>query len=138
MRVIILFLAMIIPVVTMFGQQTDPKQPMTKEDYLAKSKRQKSGARVMLIGGAVLIGTGYLIGNSKEADFGQAGAGFIMGGIGFLSMVGSIPLFIASGKNKRRAMEVSAELKIQDAVALQKTLIANTGFPALAVRIHLE
>jgi len=38
------------------------------EYYSAKSKKQKTGARVMLIGGAVLIGTGFLIGDRAESS----------------------------------------------------------------------
>jgi hypothetical protein len=40
----------------------------TKDYYLQKSKRQKTGAWVLLIGGTALIGTGLLIADSKNAS----------------------------------------------------------------------
>ena len=73
------------------------------EYYSAKSKKQETGARVMLIGGAVLIGTGFLIGDRAESSFDDAANGAILGGLGVLLMLGSIPVFIASSKNKRKA-----------------------------------
>jgi hypothetical protein len=50
-------------------------------------------------------------------------------GLGFLADLGSIPLFIASKKNKNRAMKATVSLKIQDALAVQKQNIMNTRFP---------
>ncbi|MEJ7681312.1 MAG: hypothetical protein WKG06_26375 [Segetibacter sp.] len=51
------------------------------------------------------MGTGFLIGNRKEASFGDAATGGVIGAIGVLSAIGSIPLFIASTKNKRWGMQ---------------------------------
>jgi hypothetical protein len=78
-----------------------------REYYTDKSKRQKSGARIMRIGGAALIGTGFLIGDRKESSFDDAATGAILGGVGVLLMIGSIPVFIASGKSKRKAASIS-------------------------------
>lgn len=74
-----------------------------KNYYQVKSKRQKSAALALLIGGGVAIGTGLLIGNSSESSFDDAATGAIIGGLGVLAMIGSVPLFLASGKNKRKA-----------------------------------
>ncbi len=124
---------------TSFSQQTqtDSVKYGSKDYYLQKSKRQKSGARALLIGGTAFMAAGLLIGNSKDADFGQAGAGAIMFGIGFLADVGSIPLFIASSKNKKRAMKASVSLKIQDALVVQKQNMINTRLPAISFRVRL-
>ena len=83
------------------------------------------------------MGAGLLIGDSKNADFGQAGTGAVMFGLGFLADLGSIPLFIASSKNKKRAMKMAISLRIQDALAVQRQNIINTKFPAISFHIRL-
>jgi hypothetical protein len=74
-----------------------------KAYYQTRSKKQKSAAYGLLIGGGVAIGLGFLIGDRKESSYDDAGTGAIIGGLGVLAMLGSVPLFIASGKNKRKA-----------------------------------
>jgi len=71
--------------------------------YIKKSKSQKTTAWVFLSGGVVLMGTGLLIGNRESSSFDDAATGVIIGGIGFLSALGSIPFFVASGASKRKA-----------------------------------
>ena len=139
MRKIIVLMAALIAVNSLFSQQTqkDSVQHGTKDYYLQKSKRQKSGAWAFLIGGTALMGAGLLIGDSKNADFGQAGTGAVMFGLGFLADLGSIPLFIASSKNKKRAMKMAISLRIQDALAVQRQNIMNTKFPAISFHIRL-
>ena len=80
---------------------------------LKKSKNQKITAWSMLGGGALLLVIGFAIspdseyyvydqnGNIIEETPAPASAYF--GGAGLLSMLGSIPFFISSGKNKRKA-----------------------------------
>jgi hypothetical protein len=80
------------------------QEPVKNRDYyLTKSKKQKSAAIILLAGGGAAVAVGLLIGDSKESSFDDAATGVIVGGVGVLSMIGSIPLFIASGKNKRKA-----------------------------------
>ncbi len=79
----------------------------SKEYYLTKSKKQNTGAKVMLIGGAVLVGGGLLIGDRKESSFDDAMTGGIVALIGGGLMIGSIPVFLGSAKNKRKAASLS-------------------------------
>lgn len=92
------------------------QQPVSVQtDYLKKSREQKTGAILLLGGGVGLMvasmataasntnGTLNLWGVSAppSAEKKNAGVGlFIAGGV---AAMGSIPLFIAAGKNKRRA-----------------------------------
>ena len=131
MKKIILFTMLLIMSASSFSQQT----ALTKQDYLQKSKNQKTTAWVMLGGGAGLILVGTLIGNSKEASFSDAGTGVVLGGIGALSMLGSIPLFIASGKNKRKSMSMS--FKNEMAPQLQKNSFVTRLVPSLSLKISL-
>lgn len=106
-----------------------------KEYYSAKSKRQKTGAKVMLIGGAALVGAGFLIGDRKESSFDDAATGVILGGIGVGLMIGSIPVFIASGKNSRKAMSLS--FKNEKIYQLQNTGLVYKPLPSLVLKISL-
>jgi len=139
MKKIIVFVIALAAVSNLFSQQTqtDTVQHGSKDYYLQKSKRQKSGALVLLIGGTALMGVGLLIADNKNADFDQAGTGAVMIAVGFLADLGSIPLFIASSKNKKRAMKATVSLKIQGALVMQKQNTRNTRFPAISFHIPL-
>jgi len=131
---IIYFLLLALPAAS-FCQKTNDSVPVIKTDYLVKSKNQKTAAWVLLGGGVALIGAGFLIGDSKNATFDDAGTGVVLGGIGFLSAVGSIPLFIASGKNKRKAMKASAFIKLETVPLLQKQSFGQNSYPAFSMNI---
>ena len=131
---IVYFLLLALPAAS-FCQKTNDTIPAVKTDYLLKSKNQKTAAWVLLGGGTALIGIGFLIGDSKNATFDDAGTGVVLGGIGFLSVVGSIPLFIASGKNKRKAMNASAFIKLETVPLPQKQSFVQNSYPAFSVNI---
>ena len=131
---ILYFLLLVLPV-TSFCQQTNDTVPFVKTDYLLKSKNQKTAAWVLLGGGTALIGLGFLIGDSKNATFDDAGTGVVLGGIGFLSAVGSIPLFIASGKNKRKAMKATTSIKMESIPLHQAQSFIQNSYPAFSVNI---
>lgn len=111
--------------------------PSLQTDYLQKSKHQKSAAFSLLGGGSALIITGLLIGNNKNSSFSDAATGGIVGGIGLLSAIGSIPLFIASAKNKRKANTATTFFKIETRQAIQSHSFAQRLYPAVSVRISL-
>jgi hypothetical protein len=134
MKKIILFFMLLIVSAISFSQP-NTVNPTVKADYLQKSKNQKTSAWVLLGGGAGLIIAGTLIGNGKEASFDDAGTGVVLGGIGALSMLGSIPLFIASGKNKRKAMSMSFKNELMP--QLQNGSFVNRSVPSLSLKISL-
>jgi uncharacterized membrane protein len=75
-----------------------------------KSKKQKTAAWLLLGGGAGLITTGVIMIGGDKDPFGvvfgassKATTGAILTVAGGAAMLGSIPLFIASGKNKSKA-----------------------------------
>lgn len=120
-----------------YSQKTPTvKAPLTKNDYLQKSKSQKSTAWALLGGGTALIVAGILIGNNKNASFGQAGTGVIMGGLGFLSCIGSIPFFAASARNKRKAFYASTYFKFENTPSLREASTALHSYPAISLKIN--
>ena len=106
-----------------------------KEYYLTKSKKQNTGAKIMLIGGAVLVGGGFLIGDRKESTFDDAMTGGIVGIIGAGLMIGSIPVFIGSAKNKRKAASLS--FKNVPVQQIKNSSLAYKPMAAVSLKINL-
>ena len=128
-----------------FGQQITPKQDWTETDYYKKSKKQKTAAWILL-GSGVALFTGGLIAHSiyirpradyPSAELTEITTGEIVATVGVLTAGGSIPLFIASSKNKKKAKVASVFIDIETAQVLQGTVFSNQSFPAVGVKIHL-
>ena len=64
-------------------------------------------------------------------------AGAVIATVGLLSCAGSIPLFIASGKNKKRAMAISTSFKLEKASVIQGPAFVKKSYPALSLKIGL-
>jgi hypothetical protein len=77
-----------------------PFLPVTKEDYLILSKREKTAAWILFGTGSTMVLVAALIGKRKD----NSETAFILGGLGAPSVGASIPLFILSGKHRKRAM----------------------------------
>ncbi len=110
--------ALILMSFTSFSQQVNPSPSLTKQDYLNKSHKQKKTGWILLGSGATLFITGLVIPKGELTDqfnyytfekdiYENDGlkAGFMIAGT--LSMLGSVPFFIASGKNKKKAASIS-------------------------------
>ena len=133
---ILYFLLLALPAAS-FCQNINDTVRAVKTDYLVKNKNQKTAAWVLLGGGTALIGIGFLIGDNKNSTFDDAATGALLGGIGFLSTIGSIPLFIASGKNKRRAMKANTFIKMENTRMFQYHSFVQTSYPSIALKIKL-
>jgi hypothetical protein len=102
MKRVILFLSFIITSISSFSQSTS-------DEYLAKSRHQKTIAWVMLGGGVGLTALGvavseanaigYAMGNSSNNNT----AGTVLAVVGVASALGSIPMFISASKTKHKA-----------------------------------
>ena len=135
-KVMIYFLLFDLPAVS-FCQKTNDSVAPIKIDYMQKSKNQKTAAWILLGGGAALIGTGFIVGDGKEASFDDAATGAVVAGVGLLSAIGSIPLFIASGKNKRKAMNMSTVIKMEKATIIERQSFVQSSYLAIAFKINL-
>ena len=106
-----------------------------KDYYAAKAKRQRSGGRVMLIGGAALVGGGFLIGNRNESTFDDAATGAVIGALGAGLMIGSIPVFIAAGKNRKKAV-AGVSFRLEQTTMVNGTMLGRHQYPALSLRVR--
>jgi len=131
-----------------FCQQTNPAPALTKQDYLQKSKKQKTAAWILLAGGAAMMITGGIIWSNAVEDnvdpdnplspllapaTTTKGTGLVFAGL--LVSAGSIPLFIASGKNWRRAASVS--LNYQKVQQVQNSAFVSRSLPSLTLKFSL-
>ncbi len=126
-------------------RDTSLKMNMHKVDaasLLQKSKKQKTTAWILLGGGAGLATAGYIIGRnaSKKDAFGfwsgsssEATTGGVLVVAGSGGIVGSIPFFIASGKNKRKANLILKD----EAVFFNQELTKKEHIVSLALKIYL-
>lgn len=157
MKKITLSIIMLLSVISAFSQQITPIPSLTKQDYFLKSKHQKTAAWVLLGSGLALSTIGTITAAPKVAkDVGSAI--IIIPGIfagvpppepakndytietilivgGTTAMLSSIPLFIASGKNKRKAMSLS--FKNEMAPQINKGSLVYSSVPSLTLKFKL-
>jgi len=114
-----------------FAQKTNPPQTLGKEDYLQKSKNQKTAGWILRGGGAVLFSAGIIWGATSTDDVGP----FSLCAAGGVCILTSIPLFMASRKNKKRAMEMAVGW--QQSIQLQNNSLVKKPIPSLALKLNL-
>ncbi|MBC7875012.1 MAG: hypothetical protein H7Y01_13500 [Ferruginibacter sp.] len=129
------------------AQQTGPATTTQKTGYLKKSKSQKTAAWILLGGGGLLATAGLAVGMNEAVDqlstlfTGEeqksSNTGAVLFYTGLASMAGSIPLFIASSKNKKKANSISASFKMETLPSIRENSIVKTGYPAIVVKFSL-
>ena len=154
-KIIICSLLLVLTTAT-FCQQNNPSPTLTKQDYIKKSKNQKTAAWVLLGGGFTLSTIGALTILPKAGkDIGYAILllpNAIAGNVqpepktdytvqtilligGLTAMLSSIPLFIAAGKNKTKAMSLS--FKNETLLQIQKSSFVYRPIPSINLKLHL-
>lgn len=123
---------------TSLRAQADTAFTKTRADYLAKSKRQQTTGFILVGGGLAIAAAGILIQqNSNEKRSGVEGMNFTGGSIALFGgcvAAASIPLFISSGRNKRRSMISFSQVYVP---RIQGSNWFNKGVPSLAWRVAL-
>ncbi len=130
MKKFIIFIILFTSCKYSFCQETEKlNQPITRGDFLQKSKSQKTAAWFFLGAG---IASFALVAPGKTS-FSTTGTVVVLGGLSILS---SIPLFIASSKNKRKAGNASASLNIEK-IKDDPLVFYNTNYiPTLSVKVN--
>jgi 4-amino-4-deoxy-L-arabinose transferase-like glycosyltransferase len=126
--------------------QAKTKAGLSTDEYLQKSKRQKTIGWVLLAGGAALLTTGTLIpegevtGTYVYPDWSDKhkndGLKAALSLPGILAMLGSVPFFIASSKNKDRAA-ATVSIEHQKILLPQQSAFVARIQPALTLKIRL-
>ena len=123
-------LIFILAMIPFGGYSQTEKQDFSKEYYLEKSKRQESSGWVLLAAGTAMGIGGIIIVNQGDiysADF-EAGAVLVLAGAA--SGLASIPFFISSGSNSRKAARLS--------FIPQKYIYPNREFPGMQPALSLK
>jgi len=131
-KIPMLFLLIVLSAST-FSQQTNRVPTVSKPDYLQKSKNQKTAAWILLGGGTALAAGGFIWASSNIFSTSSGPEVLLLVGIG--CMTGSIPFFISSSKNRKRAM--SASFKFQQSLQLQNNILVKREVPSLTLKISL-
>jgi hypothetical protein len=148
MKKIILFTTLLIIATATFSQQNNLSPVLTKEDYLKKSKHQKTTAWSLLGAGIITGSIGTIIA-AKEVvkitlipmpgllppDEKKLNDGAALIVVGSTAILGRIPLFIASSRNKKKGMNLS--FKNETAPQLQKSSFVYKTIPSLTLKISL-
>lgn len=114
-KMIIAFLFLLMLSTVLFSQPITTEIQAVKTDYLQKSKKQQRAGWVLLSGGTALFITGFIIPEGEFVSSGNFWSDLFWGGhhkndatksafwvTGTFSILGIIPLFLASGRNKKR------------------------------------
>ncbi len=129
-----------------FCQQKNSQRYLTELGYLDKAKKQKTIGSMLLATGAGFIAASIIIPkgdlvydgicvgavcDDKYKNDGIKNAFFIAASISALS---SIPLFIVSGKNRRKATSLSFDM--ENTIQWQNKNLVHSSFPAFRVKIN--
>lgn len=146
MNKIILSLCIICFSATAFSQTETDSIPVTKEDYLKKSKNQKTAAWILLGTGVVLDIAGIVTtGNNADKELGNLFSGkqsvnhtseYILYITGTAALAGSLTLFIAAKRNKKKALSTSFEINNQQLQQLKNNSLYTFNYPVLTFKLR--
>ena len=124
--------------ISIIAQQTEPGRQLTKQEYLDKSKRQKTTGWVLIAGGTAMAVIGGIIFEQSEflsEDDPDTDLGGILFATGLAADLASIPFFISSGKNARKAATIS--FKNQKILLPLQNGFVKKNRPAITLIVHL-
>ena len=130
MKKIIIGITLLIFSSISFGQQPTAPATTAKNIYLEKSKAQKTTAWILLGGGAAMLVGGIIAYQSGPG-------GLFMMAIGVLAPIVSVPFFIASGKNKKKAMSAGLSFKFEKNQPISSPEIGFHSYPAISLKLNL-
>ena len=134
-----LFLLMLIATTACgFSQHSTNAKPAVNTDYVQKSQQQKIAGWILFGGGVILTTVGgakVISDNLFWEPLDKTNPGEVLMLVGSVSMLASIPLFIACSRNRRKAISLS--FKNEYSRQIQKGIVACKKVPSLAMKINL-
>ncbi len=136
--------------ISCFAAKAQESKTSLPIDFQKKNRQQKIAAWTLLSTGFVSTFIGTVIATKEVVKIVvipwpggplpddkklNGGAAFII--CGSAAMMGSIPLFIAAGRNKRKIKTMTANLKFENFNSLNKASLVLGLYPALAVHIKI-
>jgi hypothetical protein len=136
MKIIILFSMLFFLTTNLYSQRAIPNQLLSSQDYLKKSKNQKTAAWILLGGGALtsIIGLSQInLAGSDDGDINNA-PGTILFFTGLAATITSIPLFSSAIKNKKKAINVSTHFELRKNPTKSQSELTIHSIPSLTVK----
>jgi len=133
-RVLCLFL--ILPFAgTLFSQQLNPPSGSTKQDYLKRSRKEKTTGWILSGQGVLFVSMGLIDPKFLHNDPGEPGVrGLTIVG-GLVSIFGGVILFIGAAKDRKQV--VSLLLKHETVPQVYKPGFVSTTISSLALKVSL-
>ena len=123
---------------TTFCQQESVKVKTTTVDLLKKSKTQKTFAWVLAGTSAISFGKAFSDMLDEDIFSDEYQHSYVLSvGIGAASLAGSIILFVASKKNKRKAKATSVFIDMEKIPVIQGTTFINQSYPVIGLKIKI-
>ncbi len=140
MKILCLLMLMIMFSNPSFSQNIDQDQRLTQNDFLKKSKNQKTAAWIATGVGTTIFAVTVFAAASipPYPTYGEdevESTGTVPAVIGLACIAAGGYLFFASARNKRKARAATVFLDIENAPMLQYTSINKQSFPVLGVRV---
>lgn len=126
-------------VIILLGTSMNAQQE-TKQDYLRKSKNQKTFAWILTGGGTALVIGGAVLMAADPDYVDSKTIGIALIGGGAAAITGGIILFSSARKNEQKgsAMAVQLHLKMEKAKTYRNTRLVNNSYPALAFSVTIK
>lgn len=135
-KLLMTFLLILFVLPCTFGQQLNPEKRARQETYLEISHQQKKTWAIILGTGAAVTLIGFITyspPSSDPFDIGGSDFSYAATSIGIVTMITSIPFFISSGVNKRRAMRLSFNVAPQSYINSEVHQLALKPQPAIKI-----
>jgi len=139
-KVLAVFLLLSFSIFSIAQQLPEVKSNKISDDLFSKSKKQKTIGQVMLIGGVAAFSIGFVTFMRNGLGGNEDGAlvGVNVTAIGILSMVGSIPFFVVSAKNKRLAHDASVGFRFEKNMNGTNGMMQAKVYPAIGIQYTIK
>jgi hypothetical protein len=131
MKKVTIAFILLVQTFTEFSQEANAQKTLTRQEYLAKSKKQKTTGLILLSGG-VAFGTISVIVALSKSDISPLYLGGLAGG-GMI--IASVPFLNVSVRNKTKGISLS--FKNETAPQIQKNSFVYRPVPSLTLRFSL-
>lgn len=141
MKIIIMIIFCFALSMHVIAQRIDSIPQLNKEDFLLKSKRQKTTGYILLGSGILITGLGFATSFSEAfpnifvPEQERSNSGNAISILGLLTIGSSIPFFIASSSSKKKAINVA--IKNEKANLITQNGFSQTLIPSIQLKIRL-
>ena len=121
-----------------FSQNIEHRNILTKQDYLKKSRKQRTIDWILMGTGVALVTVGVIATSEAETFIDeQFSTGALISVIGLAPMVVGTVFLIDAGNNKRKAARLTANFDIRHTPVVRQYALARIPTPSMSLRLNL-